>query len=147
MSEATDPINEILVPMDFSDTAIHALDYAKRLLKPIGARLHLLFVDDDPMLMQESTDQAFRDEHENKMSMKFVALLTPEEREQFRTVMAVRSGTAYHEIEMYAKEKNIDLIVMGNIGRSALADVVLGSVSNHIIRHAPCAVLSVKKLD
>ncbi len=145
MSQPIQPLAEVLVPMDFSEHAIYALEYAKRIIAPCNARLHLLFVDDDPILMQSTTDQAFRDEHENKMSMKFIALLSSDQREQFRAVMAVRPGTAYHEIEVYAEEKEIDLIVMGNVGRSAIADVVLGSVSNHVIRHAGCAVLSVKK--
>jgi nucleotide-binding universal stress UspA family protein len=108
------------------------------------ARLHLLYVDDDPILIQSSTDQAFRDEHANKMSMKFVDLLEPSERERFHTVMDVRFGTAYYEIETYAAEKGIELIVMGNVGRSAISDALLGSVTAHVIRHAPCPVLSVK---
>lgn len=108
------------------------------------ARLHLLYVDDDPILMQETTSQKFRDEHADKISMKFVNLIEPDQRERFRTVMAVQFGTAYHEIETYAGDHDIDLIVMGNVGRSAIADVLLGSVASHVIRHAPCPVLSVK---
>ena len=144
MSDEIEPLAEILVPMDFSDGSICALRYAMRVAAGSDARLHLLYVDDDPMLIQPSTDQAFRDEHADRMSLKFVDLLEPSQRERFRAVMDIRFGTAYHEIETYATEKDIDLIVMGNIGRSAIADALLGSVTAHVLRHAPCPVLSVK---
>jgi len=145
MSEAIKPVSEILVPMDFSECSIKALEYAKRIVEACGARLHLLYVADDPMLIQQTTDQSFRDEHENKMALKFVGLLTADQREQFRTVMAIRLGTAYNEIEAYAKEQGIELIVMGRVGRSAIADILLGSVTSHVIRYAPCPVLAVKE--
>jgi nucleotide-binding universal stress UspA family protein len=142
-SELT-PISEILVPMDFSDYSAAALEYAMRIGAASDARLHLLYVDDDPILMQETTSQKFRDEHADKISMKFVNLIEPDQRERFRTVMAVQFGTAYHEIVTYAGDHDIDLIVMGNVGRSAIADVLLGSVASHVIRYARCPVLSVK---
>jgi nucleotide-binding universal stress UspA family protein len=130
--------------MDFSPCAVRALEFAKRIAAASETRLHLLYVDDDPMLIQQETDQSFRDEHEDKMAMKFIELLPPVQRERFRTVMAVRLGTASHEIESYAKEHGIELIVMGNAGHSKLSDVLLGSVTSHVIRHAHCPVLSVK---
>ncbi len=137
-------IREILVPMDFSDSAINALGFAKRIAAPCDARLHLLCVDDDPILMQQTTDKSFRDEHEDKLAMKFIDVMPAEQRDRFRTVMAIRFGTAYHEIETYAKDKEIDLIVMGNVGRSAIAEVLLGSVTRHVVRNAVCPVLSVR---
>ncbi|WP_088893398.1 universal stress protein [Leptolyngbya ohadii] len=44
-----------------------------------------------------------------------------------------------------AKTWGADLIVMGRRGRSGLAEVFLGSVSNHVMHRAPCAVLVVQK--
>ncbi|MDF1842248.1 MAG: universal stress protein [Rubripirellula sp.] len=143
MTEIT-PLQEILVPVDFSECSIHALRFAQRVAAGSNSRLHLLYVDDDPILMDAATDQSFRDEHEDKMSMRFVNLMPVEDRERFRTVMAIQLGTAYQMIEDYAREKEIDMIVMGNVGRSALADAVLGSVTAHVIRHADCPVLSVQ---
>lgn len=143
MTEIT-PLQEILVPVDFSECSIHALRFAQRVAAGSNSRLHLLYVDDDPILMDAATDQSFRDEHEDKMSMRFVNLMPVEDRERFRTVMAIQLGTAYQVIEDYAREKEIDMIVMGNVGRSALADAVLGSVTAHVIRHADCPVLSVQ---
>ena len=143
MAEIT-PVQEILVPMDFSKCSINALEFAKRVAAGSNAQLHLLYADDDPILMDAATAQEFRDEHQDRMSMRFVNLISPEERERFQTVMAVRLGTAYQVIEDYAAEMKVDMIVMGNVGRSALANAVLGSVTAHVLRHAVCPVLSVQ---
>ncbi len=144
MIDQLEPISEILVPVDFSDCSINALDFAKRVAAGCGAKLHLLYVDDDPILMQQSTDQSFRDRHEDEMAKKFAPLMTSEQRERFRVETTIRSGTASYEIEMFAREKDVDLIVIGNIGRSKISKALLGSVTSHVIRHAPCPVLSVK---
>ena len=139
------PVSEILVPMDFSACSEAALEFAKRLAAGISARLHLLYIDDDPIRMQSSTDQQFRDQHAGEMRVKFIDLLSAEDRERFRTITEIRCGTAYNEIETYAAEQGIELIVMGNIGRSAVVDILLGSVSSHVIRYANCPVLSVQQ--
>jgi len=145
MSEPIAPIAEILVPMDFSACSKNALRYAMRVAAPCGSRLHLLYVDDDPMLVQPTTSSQVRDEHEAKMAEKFVDLMSPEDRDRFRTVTAVQCGTAYHEIERYAASHSIDLIVLGSVGRSAIADAFLGSVASHVIRKASCPVLAVRQ--
>ncbi|MCO8125315.1 universal stress protein [Stieleria sp. TO1_6] len=143
MTSDLQPISEILVPIDFAETSVRALRLAMRIASPSKSRLHLLHVVDDPMLIQRSTSEKFRDEQADKMSMKFIDIMPPSQREQFQTIMSVRFGTAYHEIETYAQEQDIDLIVMGNISRSLITDALLGSVAAHIIRHAKCPVLTI----
>lgn len=144
MSESFSPIREILVPMDFSECSVSALNFAKRLASACDARLHLLYVDDDPILIQECTGQKFRDEHEDKMAMRFIEHLTAQERETFDVQLSVRLGTASHEIVNYAEERDIDMIVIGNVGRSMVSTVLLGSVTSHVIAGAKCPVTSVK---
>jgi nucleotide-binding universal stress UspA family protein len=43
-----------------------------------------------------------------------------------------------------AQEWNADLVVIGRRGRHGLAEILLGSISNHVLHHAPCAVLVVQ---
>ena len=48
------------------------------------------------------------------------------------------------EIIKTAKDKNIDLIVIGTHGRTGLAHMLIGSVAEKIVRKAPCPVLTIK---
>ena len=53
------------------------------------------------------------------------------------------SQQPYKAIINTAKEKNIDLIVLGSHGKNALTKLVMGSVTRQVIGHAHCAVLVV----
>jgi len=53
----------------------------------------------------------------------------------------VREGEPYEEIVNVAKEKNIDLIVMGRYGRTGLKRLLMGSVTERVIGHATCGIL------
>jgi nucleotide-binding universal stress UspA family protein len=56
----------------------------------------------------------------------------------------IRIGKAAHEILTAAKEWPADLIVMGSHGRHGIPRVLLGSVAEAVMRHAPCPVLVVR---
>ena len=53
-------------------------------------------------------------------------------------------GVAHERIVRFAKSKRADLIVMGTLGRTGLAKLVLGSVAERVIAAGPCPVLTVK---
>ena len=56
-------------------------------------------------------------------------------------------GNPHEFIIQEAKDKEIDLIVMGTHGRSGIKRVLLGSVAQNVIGHAPCPVLVVPNVD
>jgi nucleotide-binding universal stress UspA family protein len=56
-------------------------------------------------------------------------------------------GEAGHLVCEVAKSWEADLIVVGRRGRSGLAEVLLGSVSNYVVHHAPCSVLVIQELE
>ncbi len=56
-------------------------------------------------------------------------------------------GNPHEFIVQEAKDKAIDLIVMGTHGRSGIKRVLLGSVAQNVIGHAPCPVLVVPNVD
>lgn len=60
------------------------------------------------------------------------------------TDYVVRRGTTYTEILGIASERQVDLIVLGVHGRSALDRLVFGSTTEHIVRRATCPVLTVR---
>ncbi|HHT9155858.1 MAG TPA: universal stress protein, partial [Candidatus Tripitaka sp. YC43] len=56
----------------------------------------------------------------------------------------VSMGIPAIEIINAAKEKGVDLIVMGTHGRTGIAHVVIGSVAENVVRKSPCPVLTVR---
>lgn len=56
----------------------------------------------------------------------------------------VREGTPFYEIVSFATETDVNLIVMGTHGHTGLAHVLLGSVTEKVVRKAPCPVLTVR---
>ncbi|HAN96221.1 MAG TPA: universal stress protein [Planctomycetaceae bacterium] len=137
-------INRILVPTDFSPNADKALQFALKLASDCRASVHLLYVDDDPMLNAPTTSDEFRDKFEDRMATTLAAQLTDEQRNAFRCEYAVARGDAAVEIINYAAAQSIDLIVMGVKGRSAFADILLGSVANKVVHKSTCPVVSVR---
>jgi len=62
-------------------------------------------------------------------------------------VTSVSVGRPFAEIIAYAREHEIDMIVMGTHGRGAIAHMLLGSTTEKVVRKAPCAVLTVRAAD
>jgi nucleotide-binding universal stress UspA family protein len=143
-------LKRILVPTDFSKFSQNALSYAAALAEKFGAELYLLHVVQNigvmipdmvnvvPPIMpsneqmtgavREALDRVIKD---NKL-------------ERFKPKPEVRLGTPFYEIIQFAKETNADLIVMGTHGHSGLAHMLLGSVTEKVVRKAPCPVLTVR---
>jgi len=57
----------------------------------------------------------------------------------------VRTGKAFNEINQVASELKADLIVISTHGYTGLKHTLLGSTAERVVRHAPCAVLVVRK--
>ncbi|NLI12259.1 universal stress protein [Pelotomaculum propionicicum] len=57
----------------------------------------------------------------------------------------VLQGHIGESIVNYANDNALDLIVMGSYGRSAISRLLMGSVSNYVVRHARCPVMVVKE--
>lgn len=138
----------ILVPTDLSEGAEEALDYACELARQFGATVHLLHVIGIPTLgvpelgvAMTSTviDQMIR---ENQSALEELA-----DRKRgaatFGQVL-LRTGDARDLINQTAKDLAADLIVMGTHGRRGVTRALLGSVTETVVRSAPCPVLTVR---
>jgi nucleotide-binding universal stress UspA family protein len=61
----------------------------------------------------------------------------------YETEVAVTSGGHYQSIANYAREKNIKLVILGNKGKGGLRKWFFGSVTQYLLRHAPCPVIAI----
>lgn len=145
-------VTSILVPTDFSETADAALDYAKRLAGQVGASLHLLHVFADPYAQALYAPDVYvpevaaeiRTHAIDEARTRLAERLTADEQEYFRGTTAVVTGLTAKKIVEYAADHGIELIVMGTHGRRGVAHLLLGSVAEHVVRTAPCPVLTVR---
>ncbi len=147
-------IGKILYPTDFSKHSLAALPLAMDLAKRYHAEMHVLHAVDAPyeFLMEDGgvgplmtaypieIDQ-LKKSAEQRLG-EFVREHLADLEESAKEVVVV--GTAFAEIVHYAGEQNIDLIVLGTHGHSALASMLLGNVAEKVVRKARCAVLTVR---
>ena len=142
----------ILVPTDFSAPSDAALATAKDLAAQFGASLHVVHVLEDPYAIAAYSADALgylppgiKESWQREAEKRFETLLTPAERARFKvTTTVLFSGSAAKEIVEHAQSNNIDLIVMGTHGRGGVAHLLLGSVTERVVRTALCPVLTMR---
>jgi universal stress protein A len=147
-AEMRPSLRSILVPTDFSASSDRAIEYASTLASGFGATVHLIHVL-DPVSLQlpwetpiESAARHERSYQESRAKLAVVAATL--DRPRLPVTCEVRSGTPAIEIALAAVDYGADLIVMATHGRSGLPHLLLGSVAEHVIRHATCPVLAVR---
>jgi nucleotide-binding universal stress UspA family protein len=141
------PIKNILVPIDFSKHSDYALQYAKEIAQPIQARLHLVHVLEpintygtwEGLPMADLTGKAMQ-ESEQKLQAITSELIASGIQAQMR----IMEGHPDIVLNSYAADHNIDVISMGTHGRRGLEYILFGSVTEKVLRTAPCSVLAVR---
>ncbi len=145
--------NNILFCTDFSDNAQAALPYAIDLARRYGATLHVLHVYQEAGHIAE-----FELSSDVKMDYIRVAHLMGTEMEKRLESLCQEiikelgscerkmvRGKAHLEIIRYAKEMEIDLIVMASHGLSGLEHALFGSTAERVLRESPCNVFVIKR--
>ena len=134
-----------LVPLDFSEYANQALDYAINLASKLGARLTLLHVIQYLPLggvdMGVTLPYTYIQDLEAEIMNSMQAYLERVTAAGLEGDIAVVHGVPFQEIIETAKTQQVDLIVMGTHGRTGFQHVLLGSVAEKVVRLAPCPVL------
>jgi nucleotide-binding universal stress UspA family protein len=147
-SHSTPVFKAILVPIDFSDCSLRALDYALALATKFRARLILLHVI-EPSVYPENyliTSATMDEANRNLIAEGREQLNKVKQRAAVRGLVAetlVRIGRAQSDIADTANATGADLIVMGAHGNSGLKQALLGGTTERVLRHSPCPVLTV----
>jgi len=139
--------NKILAPTDYSDLSCVGLRSALETAREVGAEVTVLHV------VAMSND--WFSKHEELSPVR--NLITEQEevlekflRDKFGDLMnlvevrqRIELGTPHLNIAAFAEREGIDVIIMSTHGRSGLDHVLLGSVTEKVIAHAPCRVLAI----
>jgi len=120
---------QVLLPTDFSRASEAAARVARDVALESGARLHLVHV------VPPVTDPGDSAAHLGGLAAALG--------EGLRVETALLSGRVARNIVSYARDKGVDLIVLGTHGRTGVSHAILGSVAEAVVRSAPCLVLTV----
>lgn len=148
-------MKKILVPTDFSKEAQTAAEVASGIAKKSGASLILLHVIEEGSSESfKVTGEVFKGDMEDKLYMlklierskKQMAKLA--ESSVFagvKVIQELRVGSPYHGMRTIITEQKVDLVVMGTAGKTNLAEMIIGSNTEKVVRHSHCPVLTIQK--
>ncbi|CAN5847612.1 universal stress protein [soil metagenome] len=142
-------IKKILVPTDFSETGLLALEHASYLARLVNADLLLLhvlplneyhFEIPEPVMRIENHDEI------NKIVEQKLAEVANDTRTNYGIMPRVLSvrGKVANEVMQIAQEEKIDLIVMGTHGSHGFEELLIGSNAHKVVSLAPCPVITVQ---
>ena len=151
-------LSRILAPTDFSRFSGFALEWAANLAEALRAELVLLHVvpEEEGKIIEEvigegaavQIPRGVREnvltERQKKFREQFNIVLPDYLKKSIKVEEILSIGVPFLEIIKTAKEKDVDLIVMGTHGRTGLSHALIGSVAEKVVHHAHCPVLTIK---
>ena len=139
-------IKKILAPTDFSELSVAGVRSALNLARAVGAKVTVYHVIDPYELMHYDRPRAL--DHALETSEAELGHFLEDHFSDLLPLVEVR-----RKVEMGAPDANIveearkdgaDLIVISTHGRTGLSHLLIGSVTEKVIRHAPCPVLTIR---
>lgn len=140
---------KILFPTDFSVASDYVMPYVISMAKRYKARIFLLHVVDTtydisgfyiPHISVEKIIKEMADTAEKRL--KTLGNTVSEKVKTCETI--VKSGIPHKEILKFAKDKNVDVIIMGTHGRAGIDHFVFGSTTERVIKQANCPVMTIR---
>ena len=138
-------IRRVLLGTDLGQTSELATDRAFDLAHRHGAELLVVSVIDPNDMQQETSRVGIRwDEVRDGRNDAAQALVTRGRALGVSVSFLVWTGDPGESIVSAAEAESVDLVVVGTHGRGTIERLFLGSVSDHVVRNAPCPVLVVR---
>jgi nucleotide-binding universal stress UspA family protein len=143
----TAEIKRIIVPTDASDAAHRAAEKALFIARHLGVEVIALYVIDTSLLARfPAPDEVLSVNWQKLMQKEALAALDKIEKaaEKAGVKLTRKVVEGIPDEEIIAAARKNDLIVMGSKGMTALDRILLGSVSEKVVHHAPCPVMVVR---
>lgn len=145
------PFHKILVPVDFSECSQAALTLAIELARRDGATLEVVHVHEPPYAVGHVTVQvpgmgeiAMVDYMEAQARKLLEESLADHPLDDLVVTRTLLAGLPEKVLVDHARAGGHDLLVMGTHGRRGFSRVLMGSVTERVLRHAPAPVLVVR---
>jgi nucleotide-binding universal stress UspA family protein len=140
---------KILFPTDFSDVATKAVKYIRQ-LKGAGAQeVILLHVIDEKelMVLSRAPDQYMNimEAIKKEVAVDMAAIVTELKSDGFHVKPELRTGNPFKVIMETAADEKVSIIVLGSHGKSNISEMLMGSISENVIRHAKVPLLVVSR--
>jgi nucleotide-binding universal stress UspA family protein len=138
------PFKKILAPVDFDESSLKALELAGQIAKQNDGEIfvvHIVPVDMDVSGMPQYVDLIKRQEGLDRDRLVAIA---KERLFDVKWDIIDEMGDPADVIDQVAKRVSADLIVMVTHGRRGLARLIEGSISERVLRRAPCPVLAIR---
>ena len=135
----------IIVAVDFSNTSIHALEYAIPMANKMRSDIFLIWVD--KLNPQESVYPDTSNESRNEAKKRFEELIGQHGKklDQGLTMEAkLKKGRIYREVDNLARQTNAGLIITGAHGISGYEEYWIGSNAYKIVTYTTCPVITVR---
>jgi nucleotide-binding universal stress UspA family protein len=136
-------INRILFSTDFSHASDAALPLATSLARDHDARLLIVHVQ-EPAPAYGGGEMYYGipepTSHQLREMLHQIVPADPDVCYEHHLITGIPSQALVE----FAKEQDVDLIVMGTHGRSSLTRMLMGSVAESVVRRAPCPVLTLR---
>jgi nucleotide-binding universal stress UspA family protein len=138
-------INQIILATDLGPASAAATDQAFRLAAALGARLLAVSVIDPRTLQLPSGRFRSRiDQERGRLEAAAAELVLRGRQHHVPTSFLIWEGDPAESIIEAARSERADMIVVGSHGRAPLGRALIGSVSDQVVRHAPCPVMVVR---
>jgi nucleotide-binding universal stress UspA family protein len=138
-------VEKLLLATDLSEASTAATEEAFELASRLGASLLVVSViDPGSLLLPGGRFQARMDQVRERRESIAQALVERGRDVGVPVSFLVWDGDPGDMIVAAAQAEDADMVVVGSHGRGAMGRLLLGSVSEHVVRHAPCPVLVVR---